>query len=148
MREEIITRSAAATKRYAAKLVRKLGAIHVIALEGCLGAGKTVFVKGIAKGLGVKHLIQSPTFVIMRVYPVKHRSIRTLVHVDCYRLKDSRELMDIGLQDYLEDPSTLTVIEWADRVPELIPVGALTVAFQRTGANDKRKLIVSSRAVA
>ncbi|OGY88759.1 MAG: tRNA (adenosine(37)-N6)-threonylcarbamoyltransferase complex ATPase subunit type 1 TsaE, partial [Candidatus Komeilibacteria bacterium RIFCSPHIGHO2_01_FULL_52_14] len=94
MREEIITRSAAATKRYAAKLVRKLGTVRVIGLEGGLGAGKTVFVKGIAKGLGVKHLIQSPTFVIMRVYPVKHRSIRTLVHVDCYRLKDSRELMD------------------------------------------------------
>jgi len=143
MTREIVTKSAQETEAFAARAMKDLGDTHVVALEGNLGAGKTVFVKGIARALKIKHIIQSPTFVIMRVYPVNHKKIKKLVHVDCYRLRGSHELLDIGLADYIADPASLVVIEWAERIHDLLPPDTLTVIFERQGPSDIRKLIVS-----
>jgi len=95
----------------------------VVLLYGDLGAGKTTLTKGIALGLGVKNNIVSPTFTLMQVYDIKalkHESIKTLIHIDTYRLEDEKQLLEIGAQDYIGDPETVCVIEWAEKVEGLL----------------------------
>lgn len=142
MTEEFRSFSPADTESIASRVVHSLGNSRVIGLIGELGAGKTVFVKGVAKALGVRALIQSPTFVIMRVYPLTDNAFRTLVHVDCYRLAGSADLTAVGLSDYLDDSSTLTVIEWADKIPELMPSEAVKIHMTAAGPSERRILVV------
>jgi len=103
-----------------------------ILLLGELGAGKTVFAKGVGKGLGVKPTIHSPTFLLMKRYPLARSCFKNLWHIDCYRIHNARELIALGLKDILRDPTNVVVIEWPERVRKLIPRGALTVSFAHT----------------
>jgi tRNA threonylcarbamoyladenosine biosynthesis protein TsaE len=108
------------TLAFAEKFAKKLRGGEVIALIGELGAGKTVFTKGLARGLGIKERVQSPTFLLMKIYNVKKQKIKFLCHVDAYRLSGAAGLIDIGLLDWLGRADTVTVIEWADKVSELL----------------------------
>ena len=113
------------TLSFAEKFSKTLRGGEVIALVGELGAGKTVFTKGIARGLGIKERVQSPTFLLMKIYKVHSSTgsgykIKNLVHVDAYRLNDATELVDIGILDWIGRADTVTVIEWADKVTELL----------------------------
>ncbi len=129
MKKKIITYSAAETKKLGIALARSLKQGCVIALIGNLGAGKTVLTKGIAKGLKVNHVIQSPTFVLMKVYPLKHKTLSALVHVDCYRVSSPQELHTIGLEDYIQDSSAVVVIEWADKMRSALPKQRMTMTI-------------------
>lgn len=100
----------------AKKFAKDLRGGEVLALTGNLGAGKTVFTKGLAAGLGVKKNITSPTFVLMKIYPVKIKNIKKLCHIDAYRLKTYKDLSAIGAEDYINNPNTITVIEWAQKI--------------------------------
>ncbi|OQA46830.1 MAG: tRNA threonylcarbamoyladenosine biosynthesis protein TsaE [Chloroflexi bacterium ADurb.Bin325] len=128
----IITNSAADTRALAARLGRELAAARpeagaVLALSGDLGAGKTTFVQGLACGLGIAAAITSPTFILVNRYRLPDG--RRLHHADCYRLKDAPlEMWDIGLDDLLTGED-IVVIEWADRIPGLLPPDHLEVAF-------------------
>lgn len=104
-------------------LARHLRGGDVLALSGELGAGKTVLIKGLATGLGIKRVVRSPSFNLMRVYKLPHpiRGIKTLAHLDCYRLTAPSEAVDIGLLDYLADKKTLTVIEWPEKIKKILP---------------------------
>lgn len=95
----------------------------IIGLEGELGAGKTTFVKGFAKGLGVKDKIFSPTFVLMKVYNFrpKENGAKFLFHFDCYRLKDHKDFVLLGVKEFLEDPRNIILVEWSDRVEKVLP---------------------------
>jgi len=94
----------------------------VIALEGELGAGKTTLTQGFAKGLGIEEKITSPTFVIFKIYSVpKGKHFKKMIHVDCYRLKDYTDLKVIGFNKILEDNANIILIEWSDRVKEILP---------------------------
>lgn len=126
----ITTTSEQQTESLGRSLAKQRRGGGVIALEGNLGAGKTVLVRGIARGLGFTGLIQSPTFVLMKVYPIDNRAIHTLVHVDCYRIDHSNDLLAIGLHDYILDPTALVVIEWADKVRELLTPQTMTISFR------------------
>ncbi|MDD5071265.1 MAG: tRNA (adenosine(37)-N6)-threonylcarbamoyltransferase complex ATPase subunit type 1 TsaE [Patescibacteria group bacterium] len=119
--EQIITNSEKETLAFAKKYAKKLKGGVVMGLIGNLGAGKTVFIKGLAAGLGLKKNITSPTFVIMKVYPVKKGKIKNFVHIDAYRLGSGRDLISIGAQEYFNRADTLTIIEWADRVKKILP---------------------------
>lgn len=99
------------------KIAQILTGGETLALIGNLGSGKTTFVKGLARSLGVKQTITSPTFVLMKIYKTKHKTIKQLVHVDCYRLPGI-EFEAIGLNDYLNQPNTVVVIEWAEKLPK------------------------------
>lgn len=115
-----LTKTAKQTEALGKSFVKSLKQGAVFGLVGELGAGKTQFVKGVAKGLGIKAHITSPTFVLLRVYPTKNKFIKHLVHVDAYRIKKAAHLSGIGLEDYLADRETLVLIEWADKVKSLV----------------------------
>jgi tRNA threonylcarbamoyladenosine biosynthesis protein TsaE len=132
-------------KAYWRDIARSLDRGCVISLEGNLGAGKTVLTKGIAEGLGVTHTIQSPTFVLMKVYPVKRPGISYMVHVDCYRVAQARELSAIGLEDYLHDENAVVVIEWADKIRELLPEERIEIRLSSQGEKKRTVTISPSR---
>lgn len=114
--------SAADTKkiaaRIAAKLMRTKPGTHarVVTLLGDLGAGKTTFIQGFAHALGVKHRITSPTFVIMKRYPLKRSLYKNLYHLDAYRVSDSKELAPLEFDKVLADPENIILIEWANNL--------------------------------
>ena len=90
----------------------------ILLLHGELGTGKTTLAKGIASALGVSETITSPTFTIMSLYtlPSPKQGISRLAHIDSYRLKDEKELINIGAEDYMGEDSTLSVIEWPEKL--------------------------------
>lgn len=122
------------TEHVAQKIARRLRSGDVIALQGELGAGKTTFVQMIARALGVKGRVTSPTFVLMNLYALSRETqktgIATLCHIDAYRMRSSRELEAIGVQDYLGARSTVTLVEWADRVKKLMRRPAYWIHFR------------------
>jgi tRNA threonylcarbamoyladenosine biosynthesis protein TsaE len=130
--------SAEATRAAGRALGEAIGAEGaVVALVGLLGAGKTVFAKGVAQGLGVDPAaLASPTFVIAHEYAVPGG--RRLVHADCYRVAGEAELEAAGLLDWLA-PGTVVVMEWGDRFPDALPADRLQVSLARTAGDDSRR---------
>lgn len=106
----------------------------VLALTGDLGAGKTTLVRGIAKGLGIKEVVQSPTFNIMKIYL---KGNRPLIHIDAYRLADIDT--DIGLDEYIGYETGITVIEWPNYIEKLLPKETIYVTITNLG-DDNRQL--------
>jgi|AntRauTorcE11897_2_1112592.scaffolds.fasta_scaffold09947_4 tRNA threonylcarbamoyladenosine biosynthesis protein TsaE len=111
----------------------------VVALIGDLGAGKTVFAKAFAKALGVKDEVISPTFNIIKTYNIKDnkKNDRVFCHVDAYRLKSYEELLEIGIEEYLNDDNTIVLIEWADKVKEILPKNTKEIRIEHK-ENNKR----------
>ena len=120
--EQIITETQSETEELGKKIAKNLVGGDIVCLEGELGAGKTVLVKGIAAGLGIKAKITSPTFALMNVYTVTSlkSKVHSLIHIDTYRLKNKEELIEIGIEDYLGKPDTICVIEWPEKVSGLL----------------------------
>ncbi len=134
--------SAKETQKIAADLARKIiktkkGA--VIALEGELGAGKTVFAKGFAKALGIKSKIKSPTFVLMKKYNVP--GAISLYHLDCYRIGDHKDLKIPELKEILDASHNIVLIEWAERVEEILPKKHIKIHIDHINKNT-RKIII------
>ncbi len=142
--KKIITKNEAATRKLGEKLTNKLIGGEVIGLIGDLGSGKTVFIQGLAKGLGIKKTINSPTFVLMRNYKVKAKKIKQLCHLDCYRLNDPQALVDIGIKDYLGQPDTVCVIEWADKIRKILPKKIYWLKLDYGRKNNERIIEVKS----
>ncbi len=149
MKQRIIIASPEKMEEFAAEFSKTLKGGEVLALRGELGAGKTAFAKGLAKAFGINEVVQSPTFLLMKCYAVGRRAtvkpaLRTLCHVDAYRIKKEAELLAIGLSEHLNDPGTVTIIEWADLVPALIPAHAVHMEFLH-GKNDAERVINIAR---
>ena len=139
--KKIISHGPRQTFTLGQRLARALKGGEIIALVGELGAGKTTLVKGIAAGLGIRQPILSPTFMLMRIYPVKgQRSMKRLVHIDAYRVKHAAELLDIGVADYLGQPDTVTIIEWAERIKTLLPRRRTEIAFRHGKTETRRRI--------
>lgn len=112
------------------------GGDHV-SLEGPLGAGKTFFVRAVARALGVKEHVASPTFVLQRIYhAAPNLPVRQLLHYDLYRLESPEELYDIGFGDC--PPDAVVLAEWGDRFPEELPSHAIRVCFEPAGETLRR----------
>lgn len=93
----------------------------VITLQGDLGAGKTALVKALAHTLGIEETVTSPTFVIMKSYPVRaHAHFDTLIHIDAYRIEHEEELRILGFEELLRTPRTLIALEWPERIPKAL----------------------------
>lgn len=112
----------------------------VIGLRGDLGSGKTTFVKGLAQALGVGEHVTSPTFVIEKIYTLKGRKFDCLVHVDAYRLESGGELEVLGWKETISNNKNLVVIEWPERVSEVMPKNTAYIDFEFIDEN-KRKIV-------
>src|SRR3989338_1994273 len=117
-----ITKSAKATQRLGEILAkeilnRPLGKRAVVlTLQGELGAGKTCFLQGFAKGLGIKEKIKSPTFVVYKKFHVPCSMFHDFYHFDCYRIKDSKEISDLGFKEIISNPENIVAIEWSEKI--------------------------------
>jgi tRNA threonylcarbamoyladenosine biosynthesis protein TsaE len=131
-----------ATREFGEKLGRALRGGEIIELAGDVGAGKTTFVKGLAKGLDIDEDVQSPSFTISRVYD--GRDDLQLAHYDFYRLADAGIMAD-ELKETLQDPQTITVIEWAGIVEGVLPKERLTIKFE-SPTETKRVLTLTGHA--
>jgi tRNA threonylcarbamoyladenosine biosynthesis protein TsaE len=132
---EIITTDPEETSQFAARLSGLLKPGDVIALEGDLGAGKTTFTKGLAKGLEIKKTVNSPTFTIIKEYKGK----LPLYHMDVYRVADAFE--DLGFDEYFEGDG-VTVVEWAHLIEEQLPHDRLTIFLYREEGDTRRMVLV------
>lgn len=108
----------------------------VVGLSGDLGAGKTTFAQALARALGVRSKVTSPTFVIAQRYPIRHPVFESLVHIDAYRLMPGEE-QTIGWGQYLNDPKNLVVVEWPERLGDAFPKSALLVHFETIGEQER-----------
>lgn len=90
----------------------------ILALQGPLGAGKTTFVQALAEALGAKRTPKSPTFSMLRTYPVRHDTVRRLLHVDAYRIEQSADLLPLDLDEELSLGDAILVLEWPEQVKE------------------------------
>ncbi len=132
--------SAAATRRLGALFAALLGPGDVVLLCGGLGAGKTTFVKGVVTGLGGRaDEVTSPTFTLCHLYELK----ALVAHVDCWRLEDLREVVDLGLEEVLDDGG-VALIEWGERAAPLLGRDALVVEFSdpRPGRDQEREIAI------
>lgn len=101
---------------------------QVIALRGDLGAGKTAFTQALARVLGITEHVTSPTFVIMKSYPVSaHEWIHELIHIDAYRVEDTDEMRVLKLTELYEKEGAVICIEWPEKIRELVPATALMI---------------------
>jgi tRNA threonylcarbamoyladenosine biosynthesis protein TsaE len=136
---DLVTQGADQTRDAAAALAELLAPGDVVNLTGELGAGKTAFVQGAARALGVDGPVVSPTFVLVREY----RGQMPIYHVDVYRLDRLQEVHDLGFEDLL-DPAGVVFVEWGDVVEALLPDSHLRVELGTEG-EDTRTLHVSAR---
>lgn len=139
LHDKIITKSEKETFAFARKFASGLSGGEVLALYGDLGSGKTAFTKGLAKGLGVKNIITSPTFVLMKVYDYSRN--KKLVHIDAYRLGGGNDLEMIGASDYFGDKNSVVVIEWAEKVKGILPKNVVKIKF-KVLSGDKRQISI------
>ncbi len=130
---EIITHSERETEAAGAALAAKLPDGAVVAMYGELGSGKTAFVRGMARGMGIGCRVSSPTFTIVNEY----EGARTLIHFDMYRLGSADELWGIGWDDYL-DRGAVCAVEWSENVQDAFTGNEVTVRFEKLGADERR----------
>ncbi len=119
-------------------LIRK-GAL-IFALTGELGSGKTTFVQGFLRGLGVRRGGASPTFIIFRRFMIYDLRFKNVYHVDAYRLKNSRELATLGFKEILADPENIVLIEWAEKIKKLLPRSTIKILFSHGEKSNERAI--------
>jgi len=163
---EHITFSPKQTEKIGEKFAKSLKSNFLtpvtISLEGELGGGKTTFVKGFARGLGVKETIKSPTFVIMKKYQIatndpkgqaygigkqlttKSRKLQGFFyHFDCYRIQKAADILELGWRGIIKDPKNIIVVEWGDRIRRILPKNYIQIKFKFADKN-KRKITIKT----
>lgn len=153
---EILSKSEAQTKKIAGLLAKEIinkplktkGAV-VIGLEGELGSGKTRFVQGFAKGLGIRQRLTSPTFVLLKKYKIpkkkatsyKLQAASYLYHIDCYRLSKPKDILDLDFKEIISNPKNIVLIEWAEKVRKILPKDTVWIKFEIISKKE-RKIVV------
>ena len=127
----------------------------IFGLVGDLGSGKTTFIQGFIRGLGIKKRITSPSFLIMRSYKLpacnalrsnagrQATSYKKIYHIDCYRLKKPKELLVLGLREILADSQNLVLIEWADKIKKILPKEVIYLKFKHNKLPNQRLIKLS-----
>lgn len=138
--EEFITENAGQTQNLAKRIVGELENGEILALYGGLGSGKTTFVQGLARGLGIKKRILSPTFTLIRPYTV-HYTPYTFYHIDLYRVEKIDEVYGLGLEEVFHDKNAIVAVEWAEKIKKMLPPKRWEIYFEYLD-NDKRKIAI------
>lgn len=136
---QFISNSVEETERIGAQLASELPAGSIVAFTGDLGAGKTAFVRGMARGLGIDERVTSPTFTIVNEY---EGGRRPLFHFDLYRLFDADELFDIGWEDYLARGGVCAV-EWSEIVDDALDNDCIRVDIRRGDGDSNRRITIA-----
>jgi len=125
---------------------RKKKRAALLTLSGNLGSGKTTFVKCFAKALGVRAKVHSPTFVFVREYNLHKPSSRfsKIIHVDAYRMKSRRDVLQTGVREYLKDPRNIVLVEWGERISKWIPKPDLTIKFSHHTPKLRKIKVISN----
>jgi tRNA threonylcarbamoyladenosine biosynthesis protein TsaE len=153
----IVTKNFLETQKVAEKLIKKLKPGDVLTLKGNLGSGKTCFAQGLAKALGIKKIITSPTFVLLKIYPVRCKitpvkfskvgvkqlntvniNIKKLYHFDLYRLNNEKELLALGFEEILEKKDGIIVLEWPERTQKILPKKRININFKFIDENTRK----------
>lgn len=132
MTNSILTTTAESTENAGVEFATRLQPGDVVCLYGDLGAGKTTFTQGVAKGLGINDRVISPTFSLVRQYVCSHPSITMLYHIDLYRLHTIDDVRSIGIDDILNDKQAVVLIEWAEKMSELLPMPRIEIRINHT----------------
>ena len=128
-----LSKSREQTQEFAAQFAKTLRAGDVVLLDGDMGAGKTVFAKGVAQGLGIQEEVTSPTYAYMNDYDGK------LFHYDCYRIETPEQAERLGLADYF-DMGGICLIEWAQNIAPLLPKNVKRVQIKKINENEREIL--------
>ena len=137
-KHQVETKSAEETQALAAALAAEMPPGTVLCLHGDLGAGKTCFVQGLAKALGIRRPVGSPTFTLINEY----KATKPLAHIDLYRIRGAGDAFGLGLDEYLAHYAGVVAIEWAERVAELLPEDCWHVRLEAGGADESRRVTV------
>ena len=148
MEKEYLSKSPTQTRKLGRNLAKEILRTKpenglIIGLEGDLGGGKTTFLQGFAEGLEIKEKVLSPTFVILKKFKIAKTKDRWLYHVDCYRVRNVKEILELGFKKIISDPQNIVVIEWANRIREILPKKIITVKFEFLDKT-KRRIFVNS----
>lgn len=138
----LVTKTYKETQNAGIKLADKLKQGGVVALFGNLGSGKTTFVQGLAKGLGIKQKIISPTFIIARKYDVPKSSLfnhKSFYHIDLYRIESEKDILGLGLTEIINDKENIVAIEWPEKIEKILPKERTDIYFEYE-LEDKRKI--------
>ena len=133
--EKVISRSEAETEAVGAELAREIGRGRVVLLDGDLGAGKTVFARGFARGLGITEPVSSPTYTIVQEYPLPEGG--RLYHLDLYRIADARAALAFGVDEYLNEPGAWVLAEWPERIESLLPPGTIRLTIRHLSETER-----------
>ena len=109
----------------------------IIGLKGDLGGGKTTFLQGFAKGLGIKENVLSPTFMIFRKY-ILSSPLKNFYHFDCYRIQDPQDLLALGFKEIVSDSRNIIAIEWVERVYKMLPQDIIMLEFEFVDENTRK----------
>ena len=128
-------------KRFVTEILKPQKGALVFGLKGELGAGKTTFLQGFAKGLGIKNKIISPTFVIMNRFPIKKGKFTNFYHLDCYRIEDAKEMKNLEFEEIINNSKNIVCIEWPEKIKKALPKNINMIKFDIL-EGDKRKIII------
>lgn len=138
---EIVSNSADQTQKLGQELAARLRPGVPVCLYGDLGAGKTVLVQGLARGLGITETLTSPTFVVIRQYKLIKPPLKHFYHIDLYRVRQSFEIKTLGLKEILVDQRGIVAIEWPERLETTLPNKRLDIRIDHL-QGDKRKITI------
>lgn len=110
----------------------------IVGLYGNLGAGKTAFTQAVARELGVRDIVNSPTFVIEKIYDTNHSHFVRIVHIDAYRLENAKELQNLNFEELVSNTHNLIIIEWPENVKEILPEGHVRINFTFEDENTRK----------
>lgn len=113
----------------------------VLALSGDLGAGKTTFLQGFARGLGIEEVVNSPTFIIMKKFEIRNSKFEMFYHFDLYRLESQKDVEFLDLKEIIADPKNIVAIEWPEKITSLLPENAIKITFSHLQEN-KREIVI------
>lgn len=139
--DQVTTKSPDQTRQLAARLAKNPPS-NLLALVGPLGSGKTVFSQGFGQVFNIEHM-PSPTYTLIRQYPLKNSPYQTLYHIDLYRLSSPSEMANLGLDEIWQRHKNLVLIEWADKITDQLPANHQKISFQIKDENTRQITIHS-----